>query len=622
VEASVTLAIWIALALGCSSRDGARDADLPDADPRCECEGQTAVCGSSREACASGRCVEGRGCVACRSGERVCRGRDVRACGDDGMPGALLEPCTGTDVCESGECVESCDGPPSSLGCSFVAVTTLSSRLGAAIVGDGYTALGVEGYEFGIALSNPHDFEVGVRVTGPSTEIERTIAARSTTVVVVPWVAALTGAVVGGVSGSAEDDETPYRGTSSALVRDGAYRIVSDAPIAAYQFNPYNVFYEGEHVRCGDRTDALCANRTSGASLLLPEASFGREYTIVSHDSRYAAWSDCPDNPTPGDAPSAFLTIVCGPAPTEVRVVPSSMVRGGAELPLTIAAAETLAVRLEPGDVLQLVANPPMNADDCLPAEVVPDCSAACLMRGDLTATTVQSDEPVAVFVGHDCARAPNELVPPNLSGCDHLEEQLWPNEVLGQRYVAMRLVLPRDTFAPTMLRIVGTREGTHVTLSPPLSGRTELDLGPGIFEELELFAGVEIDANAPIAVAVVTPSFGLYQKMTSQLSDPSLTFAVPISQWQREYTFFAAETFAESYAAIAAPNGAEVTLDGERLEPFETIGNYDYYYAALAGGQHRLAGTEPFTAQISGHAISSSYAYPAGGRLEPFVLD
>ena len=45
----------------------------------------------------------------------------------------------------------------------------------------------------------------------------------------------------------------------------------------------------------------------------------------------------------------------------------------------------------------------------------------------DLTGSIINADQPVAVFGGHDCA-----YVPYDQAACDHLEEQLLPNETLG----------------------------------------------------------------------------------------------------------------------------------------------------------------------------------------------
>ncbi|MEZ4472977.1 MAG: IgGFc-binding protein [bacterium] len=49
----------------------------------------------------------------------------------------------------------------------------------------------------------------------------------------------------------------------------------------------------------------------------------------------------------------------------------------------------------------------------------------------DLSGAVVESSEPVAVFASHQCAR-----VPGSLGACDHLEEQLFPTDAWGRRFV------------------------------------------------------------------------------------------------------------------------------------------------------------------------------------------
>jgi hypothetical protein len=53
---------------------------------------------------------------------------------------------------------------------------------------------------------------------------------------------------------------------------------------------------------------------------------------------------------------------------------------------------------------------------------------------GDLTGTTIESSQPVAVFVGHDCTTVPSDR-----PASDHLEEQLLPVESYGKKFVIPR---------------------------------------------------------------------------------------------------------------------------------------------------------------------------------------
>ncbi len=124
---------------------------------------------------------------------------------------------------------------------------------------------------------------------------------------------------------------------------------------------------------------------------------------------------------------------------TSVTVRAASALRPGAGVP-AMNAGETRTFTLSPGDVLQLVGEG----------------------RGDITGTTIEASERVAVFVGHDCTN-----VPLDNPACDHLEEQLLPNETWGREYVVSAL---RDRGATTAspVRIVSRVDGNTLTFDPP----------------------------------------------------------------------------------------------------------------------------------------------------------
>ena len=79
---------------------------------------------------------------------------------------------------------------------------------------------------------------------------------------------------------------------------------------------------------------------------------------------------------------------------------------------------------------------------------------------GDLSGSLIEASGPVAVFVGHDCTQ-----MPIGRQACDHLEEQLFPLEVLGREYVVSRL---RDRAAVVhVTRIVAPLNNTVVRAPP-----------------------------------------------------------------------------------------------------------------------------------------------------------
>jgi hypothetical protein len=307
------------------------------------------------------------------------------------------------------------------------------------------------------------------------------------------------------------------------------------------------------------------------------------------------------------DERSSYLTVVAtADEPTEVTITPSTWIRAGAGRP-RMAPGVPVAFTLARADVLQLVADHPTD-EECDPVGGS-ICAIPCREHGDVTGTRVEADRGVAVFSGHDCAQ-----VPMGFTACDHLEDQLWPDEALGRSYVLLPAYAPVGTVRTlTLGRIVATRDDTHVTLSPPASGVSTATLARGEVLELELYGPVEVSADAPIAVA----QFLVGDELTDLSSDPSMVVAVPTEQWRTEYPILIPATYPESWLTIAAPIGASVSVSGERAIPYEQTEHFEISYVRVGPGVLALRGGSRFTVLVSGHGPYVSYAYPGGGNLE-----
>ena len=74
------------------------------------------------------------------------------------------------------------------------------------------------------------------------------------------------------------------------------------------------------------------------------------------------------------------------------------------------------------------------------------------------------ASQPVAVFAGHDCTQIswPDGRTP----ACDHLEEQLFPNETWGRDYFVSAL-RDRGTSTPNVVRIVSQQDNNRITYDP-----------------------------------------------------------------------------------------------------------------------------------------------------------
>ena len=128
----------------------------------------------------------------------------------------------------------------------------------------------------------------------------------------------------------------------------------------------------------------------------------------------------------------------------------------------------------------------------------------------------------MAVFASHQCARVPGAL-----GACDHLEEQLFPTDAWGRRFVLTPLATRgrRGVREPTEVnywRIVADTDATVIALSRPyaeleptgpayvggadcaafLTGPAELTLGAGQWCEVGTLHPFGLEASVPVMVA------------------------------------------------------------------------------------------------------------------------
>jgi hypothetical protein len=432
-------------------------------------------------------------------------------------------------------------------------------------------------------------------------------------------------------------------GTHTA-VTSNAYRLTSDQPIIAYQFNPL------------DNVSVF----SNDASLLLPASALTPEYTVVSWPQTIAD-SDCPpempcpeidfDTSSRDEGLRAFLTIVGTQAATQVRVtLGPDVVRvlPGSGVPMGLAGDE-LTVTLGPFDVLNL--------------------ETAGFMA-DFTGSFVSANRPVGVFVGGEASDAPMFTTYANRQCCaDHLEEQLFGDNTLGTQYVIARMpgraASLNGAFVDTNLdsvaegneveyvRVVAVSDDTEVTttLSPPndrfvLAARESRLLDAT--QDFELFSTtgrpVSVLQALPSQQAVGIPSYPVRYPG----GDPSLIMVPPIEQYRRDYVFLTPDRYAFDYVVVVAPFGAEVRLDGVELlargclaspadglmrgvadaPPARLVYRCQLSFpeverdvvrpGAQADGVHRISANAPVGIVVYGFDAFVSYAYPGGLNLQP----
>lgn len=356
----------------------------------------------------------------------------------------------------------------------------------------------------------------------------------------------------------------------------GAYRVLADVPIVAYQFNPI------------DGAKSLL----SDASMLYPVSS----WDYVNHVVNWGA-------PSGGSKP--FVTIAAAHDGTVLTFTPSVAIDSGPGVSAS-DPGHPIAIELDAGDTVSIN---PAN----------PDVS--------LTGSTIRSDplHPVAVFSGHTCAN-----IPGNVCCCDHLEEQLSGVRQWGRDFVAAHMPV-RNPNKPeaTLWQIYASEHKTTITLDydPGLTGlpgpMLELDMG----EVVELFVsapvGTEADfrvrANRPIAlVGYMIGSHNLPGSLQQQGGDPAMIQVAPVEQFLPRYVILVPGTWLHDALVLTRRAGTQIAVDGVAVKDaeFEPLadGEWEVARVSVPDGVHTLDGDgQPFGVVVIGWDQYDSYAYIGG---------
>ncbi len=501
------------------------------------CESNRAItlddCGARGLVCAPGLLR----CTSCLPGSASCEGFDVLHCDANGETRTKSETCDATKgiACRQGTCKQLCDDAArehSNVGCEYWAVD-----LDNAVTAQGNAAA----QQFAVVVSNNEpDLVSNVVVEEDTAAVGQKQALRTiATARVGPRSLEIFKLGPKEVDGS--EPGTFDTGTHTALSR-GAFRVRSDVPIVAYQFNPL----ENAGVFSND------------ASLLLPTAALagagGRSYVIAGWPQTIAR-SAIPEQNFDQDL-RAFLAIVGTRPDTLVHIRSTARIVGGGPIPQGIDKGGSFDAVLQPFEVLNL------ETGD---------------FNADFTGTLIDATSPVAVHVGSEASDAPFFASLATRSCCaDHLEEQAVPVRAAGKRYVLGRMpnrsrvlkaagaaLAPFDE--PEFYRVVTTRAGatTITTTLPAPFDAIELD-GEGANVTLVAHQDFMLTSTQPVLVADVLASqeaAGAPRGLPG--GDPSLTFVPPVEQWRNEYVLLTPDKYAFDFLVITVPFGGQVFVDG-----------------------------------------------------------
>lgn len=624
------LLVSLLVACGPSNRNGGDD--TPGDSLPAICDDGTHMCsGSVYQVCVNGQwttqeecqvaCDSGLGCVNCVPGAPVCKNGNVASCDASGNVGAETEQCMGANICEAGMCVDACASAAenkSYIGCEYMAadldnavevidvqggifslcgqvpgaknVTTqvCGNADNSAVSGlcdppgntcpSGTTCkqvpvciLDAQSSPFAIVVSNPQARSVNVTVTGPNGEtILKTIAA-GTVEAIKPNVAPNTIA------------DQSIDGTGKVKK---AYKVTSDLPIVAYQFNPLenvNVF-------------------SNDASLLLPTTAYDIEYYAFSWPTE--------DRRPANHSYHGYVSILAPGADTVVEVTPTAAIVASATQ-AALPANTPVQFTLQPFEVLTLQA----------------------VGGGDLTGTKIRSVDGVktfGVFGGHE-AMGVGEATPPDATHtggpccADHIEEMLFPTSTWGKAFAITRSK-SRGTNEPDLLRIMAQKANTTITFDPsPAAGSCGM-LQPGQFCEVKIQGDTGVTASEPVLIAHYLES-AIWQDQLFGGSvgegDPSFSIAVPVEQFRTSYTVLVPSQYSKNFLSIAAPGAGAVIVDGlvVAMQPYAG-GLYRAARMQVNAGQHVITCPNGCGVEVMGYSDAVSYMFAGGLDLKKIVLN
>ena len=579
-------------------------------------------------------------CSVCNPGRGRCEEQTAYVCNEAGDGFDFVDECdTGKgEACREGACPNLCAAAStrrSNVGCEYWAVDLDNARIS--------DMLNAASQQFAVVISNPQpDVAATVRIEqddsqpGDEHEIVQLVEA------VVPAFSAR----VFRLGPREVDGSRPGEfntGTHTALTR-AAYRVQSNVPIVAYQFNPL----ENVNVFSND------ASLLKPVEAVTPLADGLRDAYVVLGWPQTIADTDDPRTNFDPDNPSdlrAFLTLVGTRDGTRVRVTPTVRVVGGGPVEETEPGVPIEMV-LEPFDVLNLETGG---------------------FNADFTGSLVEADGPILAFTGSEASDAPFF---PDLSRrdccADHLEEQLDPIRTAGRNFVAA--VSPNRSEAvvqagatigvaaqPESFRLIAvTDRGARVITTLESNPRFELPK-KGSYVDLQSTQHFVLTSDAPVMFASISPSqeaANIPRGLPG--GDPSLLLFPPIEQFRTRYVFLTPDKYSFDFVRIMAPLGAVIIFDGEPLEEMEgcsqapsgglgqandaaaLAANWVVYSCQLSfplidpdqaapanlspgvqnDGVHRIESSHKIGVLVDGFDAFVSYAYAAGTELEVIVTE
>ena len=372
----------------------------------------------------------------------------------------------------------------------------------------------------------------------------------------------------------------PDQHTDDSMVGKGfAYRVKSDVPVIAYQFNPV----DGQNSFLSD------------AAMLYPVTAWDH----INHAITFTSTTDNTNTPQ-----RSYASAVAYVDNTKITVTPSVATKAGAGVPAGAPGVPFDVVLME-GDVHSVAINN---------------------LGTSLSGTTFTSAEatPFGMFAGLECA-----LIPTQTCCCDHMEEQISGVRLWGKNFVAARVPVRNVAMPETSLwQLYGSEDNTVVNIvaDPQVTGLPPNPIKLNKGQVVEFYAGgttkepgdFEITADKPIAVMNYMTGAENLPGNLSSTGDP-LSVQIPaVEQYLPRYVVLVPGTWVNDVGVFTRMAGAMIKIDGVTIPDmaFNPVGNSGFEVARvpLSDGIHVLEGDEtPFSVIVVGYDQHDSYGYLAG---------
>jgi gliding motility-associated-like protein len=243
----------------------------------------------------------------------------------------------------------------------------------------------------------------------------------------------------------------------------------------------------------------------------------------------------------------------------------------------------------------------------------------------DHTTKHITTDKPVAYFTTNSCVR-----VPPSVTACDCLYEQLLPESLWG-----ISFMVPVTIRGIERIRIYAAQDNTTITHSGGTVMSGSLNLNSGEYVELEINrneAGCYIESNRPVAVASYLTGLD-FPGLSYYNGDPAMAWIPSIDQLVKETTiapFIASGSsiLSEHHILIIAPTAyrelTEMRIGNGAYSPLaggvwlNHPSGYSFYSMPLNNADESYGFRNSAGLAILGYGLGNyeSYYYLAGSAL------